>query len=163
MARANRLIDLAASVTAAFGAMPWLLKLITLSAGSGVALVAATIAAPSIDVFGRKVPTSEWWSSGAGPVVTLSMIPVLVSAWLMLRRSPLARKLYLSSFALLSLTGPVIAHLAGADIRDAIPGLVFCLLLMPLLTCYLFLSRGVQDYFRPKSARAAKVELPDTD
>jgi hypothetical protein len=148
MARANKLIDQANSLRASFGAMPRLLKLITLNAVFGVALVAASVAVP-FDVYGRKVPATEWWSSGAGPVLALAMVPGFASAWLMLRRSPLARKLYLSSFALLSLTGPLIAHLAGADATDAIPGLVLCLLLIPLLGSYLYLSRDVQDYFRP--------------
>jgi hypothetical protein len=126
--------------------MPWLLKLITLNAASGLAMAAAT-AFVSIDAGGRKIPPWQWWSSGAGPILLLAMVPLFVSAYLMLRRSPKARTCYLSGFAFLALISPIVWWLAGMEIAPAIPGLLLCLVLILGLGLYLYLDRGVRDYF----------------
>ena len=152
MANENKVIGRTSSLRASFSAMPWLLKLITLHAAFGLAIVAATAIVP-VDAAGKKIPPWQWWSSGAGPVVALGMVPLFVAAYLMLRRSPRARQLYLCSLALLLLTSPIVWRLVGMDIAPAIPGLVLCLLLIPALGLYLYFNRGVRAYFDQSLSR----------
>ena len=152
MASENKVIGGTDSLRASFSAMPWLLKLVTLNAAFGLAMVAATAVVP-FDAAGKKIPPEQWWSSGAGPVLALSMVPLFVAAYLMLRRSPRARQLYLCSFAFVTLISPIVWRLAGMDIARAIPGLVLCLLLIPALGLYLYLNRSVGAYFDQSLSR----------
>ncbi len=147
MVRANNVVDHRESVTAAFGAMPWLLKLITVNACLGLVFIPVLIAVPSIDVIDRQIPASEFWSSGAGLVCAFALLPPLASAWLMLRRSPRARIIYLSSLTLLALSTLVVARLTDTDMNAAMLNSGGQLLLASLLGCYLYLSRGVRGYF----------------
>jgi hypothetical protein len=137
-----------------FATMPWLLKLITLNAALGIVLIAATVAVP-VNVNGLEVAPTEWWSSGAGPVTALAMALLFVSAYLMLKRSALARKLYLVSLGFAFATVPIVDHMVGNDMTfaapDALSGPVFALVLMLVLGCYLHLNRDVQKYFERQS------------
>jgi len=151
----NKTGDSRENLLSAFLAMPWLLKLITLNAACGVPLVLATIVGPPIYVGSNEISTSEWWASGAGVLVALAMIPVSASALLMLRRSARARKLYVSSVVLLSLTTPVAAYLTTKDITTAFYELAFLLLLFAFIAGYLYFNRGVRDYFERTPARTS--------
>jgi hypothetical protein len=137
-----------------FAAMPWLLKLITLNAALGIVLIAATVAVP-VNVYGREVAPSEWWSSGAGPVTAVAMALLFVSAYLLLERSAIARKLYLVSLSFAFATGPIVDHMVGARSTDVVAVVLLqplvALLLILLLACYLYLNRGVQKYFERQS------------
>lgn len=71
-----------------FLAMPWPLKLMTLSAFSVVGFVVGSVVTTSpIMVFGQPVTASEWWRSGAG-ILTVGIAVIGSAAGvLMLRRS----------------------------------------------------------------------------
>ena len=152
MASENKVIGGTDSLRASFSAMPWVLKLVTLNAAFGLAMVAATTVVP-FDAAGKKIPPGQWWSSGAGPVLALAMVPLFVAVYLMLRRSPRARPLYLCSLAIVTLTSPIVSRLAGMDIAPAIPGIVLCLLLIPALGLYLYFNGGVRAYFDQSLSR----------
>src|ERR1700753_3477200 len=86
-----------------FMAMPILLKLLTAAACSVPIFVIGTmIPHGSVDMGGREGATSEWWTIGAGPFLSVVALLFCASIVGMLRRARYSRLLYIRSWIALS-------------------------------------------------------------
>jgi hypothetical protein len=92
-----------------FSAMPGLLKFITAHAfASFVFVVASLVPQTPFSINGHAVSYSEWWTSGAGPLVTFLGIALPICGYLFLLRKANARAAYLASLAIALLVSDLI-------------------------------------------------------
>lgn len=131
-----------------FFAMPWLLKLMTLSAFSVLGFVVGSVVTTSpIMVFGQPVTVSEWWSSGAGILTVGIAIVGGAAGVLMLMRSRYGRPVYILTWAMASASIPLIAELTGKGIAGSLPAAAFDSVLTLGIAIYLSKSQAIQSYF----------------
>jgi hypothetical protein len=125
-----------------FSAMPGFLKFLTAYAfGMSVLLFASVIPHGSFVIHGRPVSYAEWWSSGAGPLASFLGIILPISGFLLLRRNPLARVIYLTSIG--------IAMIAYYLIHPEPASAAFGILLFAFGVWYLYRRPAVVAYFAP--------------
>ena len=131
-----------------FIAMPWLLKLMTMSAFSVLGfLVGSVITTSPIAVFGQPVAVSEWWSSGAGLLTVGIAIVGSTAGLLMLKRSQHARPAYILTWTLASLSLPIIATFTGKSVPGALPAAAFDLMVTVVIAVYLYNNEAIRRYF----------------
>jgi len=137
-----------------FIAMPWLLKLMTISAFSVLGFVVGSVVTTSpIMVFGQPVTVSEWWSSGAGILTVTIAIIGGAAGVLMLRRSRFGRSAYILTWAVASASIPLIAALTGKGIAGSLPAAIFDLAVTVAIAIYLHKNQAIQSYFGANQVR----------
>ncbi|HUW97560.1 MAG TPA: hypothetical protein VMV40_01795 [Acidiferrobacter sp.] len=135
-----------------FMAMPPLLKLLTsVAIVVPVFCVVSMFPRESIEVFGRQMSTSEWWSSGAGLTTLVVGGFMLAAAILMLRRSRYGRPAYILGWIALNLSAPLVAHLTGTEFPGEMPSLMFAILLAVLISVYFYKSSAVHFYLHTET------------
>lgn len=124
-----------------FKHMPLILKLLT---AHGLLclmlLVFSIIPNESMSIDGKAVTYEQWWSSGAGVFASAVGLALPFSAWLILKKSTLARPVYLSSLVL-TLVLPYLIF--WQNYGSAIFGAV----LVMLVAGYLYGKQSVVAYF----------------
>lgn len=131
-----------------FLAMPPLLKLLIMATLVGPAYVATSIFSHQpINVFGRQISTSEWWSCGAGPTTLVVVGLMLAAALLTLKRSRRGRPVYILASLALSASIPLTAHFIRMDVFYALPSLTSNIVLTALIGLYLYRNCTAQNYF----------------
>lgn len=131
-----------------FLAMPSPLKLLVMATLVGPAYVVTSIVSlQSINVFGREVSTSEWWSCGAGPMALAVVGLMLAAALLTLTRSRLGRQIYILAWLALSASIPLTAQLIRIDVSYSLPSLTSNLVLTASIGLYFYRNRTAQNYF----------------
>jgi hypothetical protein len=134
-----------------FLAMPTPLKLIVLSAVSAAVFLAGTaVTTGPVLVFGQRMTSFEWWTSGAGLALLPAAAIGCAAAILMIRRSRYGRPAYILMLVAAYLSSPVVAHLVGTGIATARPTLVAGLVVCVIASVYLYRSRAVDHYFEPQ-------------
>lgn len=131
-----------------FLAMPWLLKLMTLSAFSVlVFVIGSAVTTSPMMVFGEPVTASEWWRSGAG-ILTVGIAVIGSTAGvLILRRSRYGRPTYILTWAAATASLPLVAELTGKGVAGSLPAAVFDLIVTVSIALYLHKSKAIQSYF----------------
>jgi hypothetical protein len=125
-----------------FNSMPVLLKFLTAWAAFCFLLLAMSlIPSNSFAIQGHSVTFQQWWSSGAGPLASLTGIFGPVVAWALATKWQYAR---VSCVAFLTFVF-VAAPLAFGVSVYALPGLV----VVGLAWYYLYRWRTVKAYFSP--------------
>ena len=132
-----------------FMAMPILLKLLTATAFAVPIFVIGTmIPHGSVNVGGRELATSAWWTIGAGPFLLVVALLFCASIIGMLRRVRYSRFMYILSWIALSAFIPYVASVTGAGLAVSKPGTISNLLLAGVIGLYLYLNKGARSYFR---------------
>jgi uncharacterized membrane protein len=133
-----------------FKAMPGILKWLTVvGVVPPLFLLGTLIPNGSINVDGKPMANSDWWSCGAGAVVAVLAIVMTVAEISLLRRSKYARPVFLIGMALTMASGPLIEKLLKPNATPHLQPLAFNLATVVLVAWYLYGSRGVNKYFHP--------------
>jgi hypothetical protein len=136
-----------------FKAMPSILKwLCVVGLVPPLFLFGTLIPNGSINVDGKPMANSDWWSSGAGAVVAVLAIVMTAAEIMLLRRSKYGRPIYLIGMALTMASGPPIEKLLEPNATPYLQPLVFNLVIVVLVAWYLYGNKAVQKYFHPTDA-----------
>jgi hypothetical protein len=131
--------------------MPPVLKLITVTALGAVIPVITTVLpnfpAGVFGLFDRHISTSEWWSSSAGKMVSMTAALFCASAVMMLRRSRYGRLIYIAALITMCITIPTVAGVIGMGVVEWRFLLVVNLAWTIVLALYLYLNVGARNYF----------------
>jgi hypothetical protein len=130
-----------------FAAMPPVLKWLT-AIGLLALVFPVGFTFLGLRAFGRPMTGLAWWSSGAGPVSTVSCLCMAASALLMLRRTRYARTLYLLSWVALNASEPLLASMVGAAYTTWVRDLAWTAAVTTAIALYLGLSSAVGTYFK---------------
>jgi hypothetical protein len=135
-----------------FGAMPKILRWITTLGLASVLMIFGTLVpCATVRAFGRVVLAEEWWSSGAGWIVLLSMWPLPVSAALMLLRRQEGAWLCVLGWITTHAGAPLVARMFGLPLRFPLQSLAFDLPIFVFLVLYLGRSVAVRAFFQGRA------------
>jgi uncharacterized membrane protein len=130
--------------------MPRILKWLTvIGLVPPLFLLGTLIPNGSINVDGKPLANSDWWSCGAGAVVAVLAIVMTAAEILLLRRSKYARPVFLVGMALTMASGSLIEKLLKPNATPYLQPLVFNLAIVVLVAWYLYGSNSVKKYFHP--------------
>ena len=133
-------------------AMPGILKWLTaLTLVPPLFVLCTLIPNGSVKVYGSPMTNSAWWSCGAGVVVALLAVMMVVAEILLLQRSKYSRPVFLIAMASTMLSGLPLEQLLEPKVTPPLWPTVFDLIPIALMTWYLYASKAVQTYFHPKS------------
>ena len=125
-----------------FKSMPLILKFLTVHGFMcSMAFVFSIIPTHSLSIDGQPVTYAQWWASGVGAFAAIVGLSLPLAAWLMLRKSSIARPMYLAclTFAL------VLPYLVfWRSYGTAAGGIMFVV----LAALYLYKRQPVLVYFR---------------
>jgi hypothetical protein len=135
-----------------FNAMPGILKWLTsLCLVLPVFLLVSLTPHGSIRVSGRVMSNAEWWATGAGIVVVVLTIAMTAAGFLMLNRSPYARRIYILGMLATFLSGPLIEKLTQSGHDEPLWSILLGLLPVGAIAWYLYASQATAKYFRVAS------------
>jgi hypothetical protein len=132
--------------------MPGILKWLTsLCLVLPVFLLVSLTPHGSIRVSGRVMSNAEWWATGAGIVVVVLTIAMTAAGFLMLNRSPYARRIYILGMLATFLSGPLIEKLTQSGHDEPLWSILLGLLPVGAIAWYLYASQATAKYFRVAS------------
>jgi hypothetical protein len=122
-----------------FKEMPVILKLLTFHAALCVIALFVVFPVGGYRMYGKDISYMEFWRSGAVLMTVLIGILLPASAYLMLKRSSIARPFYLGSMCLILLS-TLVLEITQGQFESVVPGA------LPLgsLTAYLYLRKPVR-------------------
>jgi hypothetical protein len=94
---------------------------------------------------------AEWWATGAGIVVVVLTIAMTAAGFLMLNRSPYARRIYILGMLATFLSGPLIEKLTQSGHDEPLWSILLGLLPVGAIAWYLYASQATAKYFRVAS------------
>lgn len=102
-----------------------------------------------IDLFGRHISVTNWWSNGSGFVFAISLIPMISSGILMLKRSIYGRIVHIFGwiFADIGVLAVVILNDITVPTNDAYIYASFSIASIIVFSGYLYFSKRVRAYF----------------
>jgi hypothetical protein len=129
--------------------MPGILKWLTaMSLVPTIFLLGSLIPNGSINVDGKPMANSDWWSCGAGVVVALLAIMMTAAEILLIQRSKYARPVFLIAMALTATSGLPLRKLIYPNLtRPLWPEIVNLASIALLLAWYLYGNKAVQKFF----------------
>jgi hypothetical protein len=124
-----------------FKSMPLILKLLTVhSLMCSMAFVFSIIPNESLSINGQPVTYAQWWASGVGAFASVVGLSLPLAAWLILRKSSVARPMYLACL-IFALVLPYLIF--WRSYANAAAGI----LLVALAALYLYKRQPVLAYF----------------
>jgi hypothetical protein len=137
--------------------MPGILKWLTAVGLVPVLFVLGTlIPNGSVNVNGKPMANSLWWSCGAGGTVAFLAIVMTVATTLIIQRSRYARPVFLAGMALTAMSGLLINKFTESNGVLLLWPVVGNLAIVGVVAMYLYVSKAVSKYFKTGSTS----ELP---
>jgi hypothetical protein len=129
--------------------MPGFLKFLTGLALASVIFLPATLLPGGVDLGGGLVSRREWWGSGSGFIFAATVLLMISSGVLMLRRTRYSRAAHLAAWLALYCCVPVLRRMNDMAIYPhemyAYVGIVIASI--AILAIYLYIARGSRNYF----------------
>ena len=120
-------------------------------------VVASLIPHGGLRVFGKQIPPSLWWGSGAGVSLFILAVFFCISAIKILKRSRKGRMWYVCGWCVLTIQAPYLDKLFGSRdvnfVLDLAPGAATTL----IIAIYLYASPAVRVYFKGKGSNNVMV------
>jgi hypothetical protein len=136
-----------------FKAMPGILKWITvLCMVLPVFTLGTFIPNGTINVNNHPMANSDFWACGAGILVAILAMMMLVAMWLLVQRSKYARLVALIAFMAAWMSGPLLGRLLDHGFKPSILLVSSNLIPVAVMALYFYKNTAARTYFQPRNA-----------